>query len=29
MEKMMDKERNWKNPFSDGRAGVRIVEILI
>jgi UDP-N-acetylglucosamine 2-epimerase (non-hydrolysing) len=25
---MLDKENNWKNPFGDGRAGERIVEIL-
>ena len=28
-EKMISKERKWKNPFGDGRAGVRVVEILI
>jgi len=29
VKKMMAKERNWENPFGDGRAGVKIVEILI
>jgi UDP-N-acetylglucosamine 2-epimerase len=24
-----EQERNWKNPFGDGRAGERIVEILV
>ena len=28
-EKMISKERNWKNPFGDGKAGSWIVEILI
>jgi UDP-N-acetylglucosamine 2-epimerase (non-hydrolysing) len=29
VKKMMDKkERNWKNPFGDGRAGSRIIKIL-
>ena len=28
-KEMRDKERNWKNPFGDGKAGERIVEILI
>jgi UDP-N-acetylglucosamine 2-epimerase len=28
VKKMIDKERNWKNPFSDGKAGSWIVEIL-
>jgi UDP-N-acetylglucosamine 2-epimerase (non-hydrolysing) len=26
---MLSKKRNWENPFGDGRAGVKIVEILI
>ncbi|MCK4736329.1 MAG: hypothetical protein KAT65_28005 [Methanophagales archaeon] len=26
---MLSKERNWKNPFGDGRAGSWIVKILI
>ncbi|RKY68801.1 MAG: UDP-N-acetylglucosamine 2-epimerase (non-hydrolyzing), partial [Candidatus Latescibacterota bacterium] len=25
---MVSKERNWRNPFGDGRAGKRIAEIL-
>jgi len=25
---MLNKERNWKNPFGDGRSGKRIVKIL-
>lgn len=25
---MIDKERNWKNPFGDGTAGIRILEII-
>jgi UDP-N-acetylglucosamine 2-epimerase (non-hydrolysing) len=25
---MLSKERNWKNPFGDGRAGSRIIKIL-
>ena len=29
VEKMMNKKRNWKNPFGDGKAGSWIVEILI
>jgi UDP-N-acetylglucosamine 2-epimerase (non-hydrolysing) len=29
VKKMIDKERNWTNPFGDGKAGERIVEILI
>jgi UDP-N-acetylglucosamine 2-epimerase (non-hydrolysing) len=29
VKEMIDKERNWTNPFGDGRAGSRIVEILI
>jgi UDP-N-acetylglucosamine 2-epimerase (non-hydrolysing) len=28
VEKMMDKERNWNNPFGDGKAGREIMEIL-
>jgi len=26
---MLNRERNWKNPFGDGKAGARIVNILI
>ena len=26
---MLNKRRNWKNPFGDGKAGSWIVEILI
>jgi UDP-N-acetylglucosamine 2-epimerase (non-hydrolysing) len=26
---MVSKERNWKNPFGDGRAGKRIVRIIV
>jgi len=26
---MMDRDNNWENPFGDGNAGKRIVEILI
>jgi UDP-N-acetylglucosamine 2-epimerase (non-hydrolysing) len=29
VKKMIDKERNWTNPFGDGKAGERIVKILI
>ena len=29
VKKMLSKERDWKNPFGDGCAGVKIVEILI
>jgi UDP-N-acetylglucosamine 2-epimerase (non-hydrolysing) len=29
VKKMIDKKRNWTNPFGDGKAGERIVEILI
>jgi len=25
---MVEKERNWKNPFGDGNAGMRVIEIL-
>ena len=25
---MLSKERNWKNPFGDGKAGERIVNIV-
>lgn len=25
---MLDKARNWPNPFGDGKAGTRIIEIL-
>jgi UDP-N-acetylglucosamine 2-epimerase len=25
---MMDRKRDWENPFGDGRAGARIVGIL-
>ena len=28
VEKMMNRERNWKNPFGDGKSGSRIVKIL-
>jgi UDP-N-acetylglucosamine 2-epimerase (non-hydrolysing) len=28
VKKMIDKERNWKNPFGDGKAGSRIIKIL-
>jgi len=27
-KEMMDKERNWKNPFGDGKAGEKIVRFL-
>ena len=27
-QKMLGKENNWENPFGDGRAGERIVDIL-
>ena len=27
VKKMIDKKRNWKNPFGDGKAGSRIVKI--
>jgi UDP-N-acetylglucosamine 2-epimerase (non-hydrolysing) len=26
---MLEKPRNWVNPFGDGRAGERIVEIIL
>jgi len=26
--KMVNKKRNWKNPFGDGRTGERIVNII-
>jgi UDP-N-acetylglucosamine 2-epimerase (non-hydrolysing) len=29
VKKMISKERNWKNPFGDGKAGNRIIKILI
>ena len=29
VKKMLSKERDWRNPFGDGCAGVKIVEILI
>jgi len=29
VEKMVRKERDWKNPFGDGRAGDRIVELVL
>nr|QNO46338.1 UDP-N-acetylglucosamine 2-epimerase [Methanosarcinales archaeon ANME-2c ERB4] len=25
----MDRKRDWENPFGDGRAGERIVEIMV
>jgi UDP-N-acetylglucosamine 2-epimerase len=25
---MLEKKRRWKNPFGDGKAGERIVQIL-
>jgi UDP-N-acetylglucosamine 2-epimerase len=25
---MMDKKRNWENPFGDGNAGKKIIKIL-
>ena len=28
VKKMLDKERDWKNPFGDGKAGSRIIKIL-
>ena len=28
VKKMLDKERDWKNPFGDGKSGSRIVKIL-
>lgn len=28
VKKMLDKERNWKNPFGDGKAGSKIIKIL-
>lgn len=28
VEKMRDKEANWKNPFGDGKAGNMILKIL-
>ena len=28
VEKMMNRERNWKNPFGDGKSGSMIVKIL-
>ena len=28
VEKMMNRERNWKNPFGNGKSGSRIVKIL-
>jgi UDP-N-acetylglucosamine 2-epimerase (non-hydrolysing) len=28
VKKMRDKERNWKNPFGDGKSGSRIIKIL-
>jgi UDP-N-acetylglucosamine 2-epimerase (non-hydrolysing) len=27
VKKMIDKERNWKNPFGDGKSGSRIIKI--
>jgi len=29
VEVMIDKERNWRNPFGDGKTGKRIVEISV
>ncbi len=26
---MLNRENNWRNPFGDGKAGKRIVEILV
>ena len=28
VKKMLDKERNWRNPFGDGRAGERIIKVV-
>jgi UDP-N-acetylglucosamine 2-epimerase (non-hydrolysing) len=28
VKEMIGKENNWKNPFGDGNAGKRIIEIL-
>ncbi len=28
VEKMLNKERNWKNPFGDGKAGSKIIKVL-
>ena len=28
VKKMIDKERNWKNPFGDGKSGEKIIKVL-
>jgi UDP-N-acetylglucosamine 2-epimerase (non-hydrolysing) len=28
-KEMKDKKRNWKNPFGDGKAGEKIIKVLV